>query len=299
MTLIKFFRNDSREEPSFFDEGPPVLNVKHVSLDNTSSIDTTTIDPHRQGVELTQQKHFDSGLAKIHAGEPGHILRRNRYGMDKNFRQNTIFQELDYFSPETFLRAQETATIFDDIVTYPIVVGDNDQLENYSTDGIIEPFTLRARISFFSIDTPFEPHEVKGAVMAGNLDMTHASDLVQTVYVNEQRDQIPYLDQYADAVAFEGSEGSSITEQHVPTIIGIFQNEKSSLSPFVDARYPRNVQISTNYDSTMDAALSLMTGSSENYINQIFKERSAATGWYYDNHIAVGVDSLAFGGMIY
>lgn len=77
-------------------------------------------------------------------------------------------------------------------ITFPIITSDNDQIENYIFDGIIEPLTIRARASFFSIDVPFEAHEVKGAVMGGNTDTTWASDCIETVYTQDLAENLPF-----------------------------------------------------------------------------------------------------------
>ncbi len=283
MASLDYFRNVHHEDPSFFDEGPPPPPVLVVAV-NTSSIETVTIDGYRQGVELTQQKHFDAGLAKIWAGEPGHVLRRNRFGMDKNFRNDPRFEELDYFSPEIYLRAQELdSPLLWDIITFPILTSDNDQVENYIFDGIIEPFTIRSRASFFSIDVPFEAHELKGALMGGNTDTTLASDQIQTVYVYDLQQHIGYLDMV------------DMIDGQYP-LNGFFRHDKTLLSPFTDARYPRNTALPTTYDDAMNAAISLMTGSTENYIGM--NEKSATSGFVFDNN-SLGTDSLAFGGRVY
>ena len=334
MASQDFFHGPFFEEQDFFDEGPKLLSVKPLSSGsyqsgsyvdgrwtpanlpwtyvsgalvigtfiydrfiNTSSIDTSEIDAYRQGVELTQLKHWDKGIAKIHAGEPGHVLRRNRFGMDKNFLHDPRFEEIDYFNPEVFLRAQDyDSPLIFNIITFPIITSDNDQLENLMFDGILEPFTIRAKASFFSIDVPFEAHDVRGAVMGGNTDTTWASDLIQTVYLYDLQQQLPFLDQYADAVAFAEQEAG---QGHASTIVGFFRHDKPSLAPFSDQRFPRDTVLSTNYDPAMDAALSLMTGSTEGYINLAIGKRSATAGWDYDSNEGVGTDSLTFGGMVY
>lgn len=300
MATQNFFRNVLHEDPNFFDEGPAVevrnmVDFASGTFHNTSSISTIDIDGYRQGVELTQQKHFDAGLAKIHAGEPGHVLRRNRYGMDKNFRNDPWFEELDYFNPAKFLAAQDIdSPLYWNIITFPIITSDNDQIENYVFDGVIEPFTIRAKASFFSIEVPYEAHEVKGAMMGGNTDTTFASDQIQTVYLYDLKQQIGFLDQYADAVTFPEDPAAS-----PPLKVGFFLHDKPQLAPFVDIRYPRNATLSTNYDTAMNAALSLMTGSTEGYINLATGKRSAPSGWDYDSNSGVGTDSLSFGGMLY
>ena len=234
MSNLNFFRGSHIVESSFFDEGPRIQKIKNTTGVNTSSIDTSAIDAYRQGVELTHIKHFDAGTVKIHAGEPGHELRRNRFGMDKNFRNGIAFEEIDYFNPATFLKSQDLLSpLLYNIITFPIITSDNDQIENYIFDGVIEPLTIRARASFFSIDVPFEAHEVKGALMDGNTDQTWAADQQQTIYDNiTSRNNIPYLDM-VDVMG-----GTPLN--------GYFMFSKSTLKPFVDSRYPRNVNLSTN-----------------------------------------------------
>jgi hypothetical protein len=300
MSFLDFFRTDNTDETTFFDEGPKIIKRITSTTVNTGGIDTSQFDAHRQGVELSAQKHFDAGTIKIHAGEPGHKLKRNRFGMDKGlFTEDSFFREMDYFSPEQFIRVQEDdSSLGLDVITFPIITGDNDQLDNYLFDGVIEPLTIRSKISFFSIEVPFESHDVRGAVMCGNTDITWASDRIQTIYnFDPSPVEIPFYDQYVDSITFTDDE---LGQGHVSTPVGYFRNEKIQLSPYVDTRYPRDVSTTSEYDESMIIALSLMSGSTGNYINSTtLKERSATTGWCYDNNVNIGTDSLAFGGMAY
>ena len=281
------------EDKEFFDEGPTIV-VRASAAHNTSSIATIDIDGWRQGVELTQQRHFDAGLVKIHAGEPGHILKKNRYGMDKNFRNSPIFEELDYFQPVKFMLAQDVLSPIDfNVITFPIITSDNDQIENFIFDGIIEPLIIRAKASFFSIDVPFDAHEPRGALMAGNTDSTWGTDVVQTVYHHDGKQITGFLDQYADAVMFEGQAAPG----YMVPVSGFFHIEKRPCVPFNDTRYPRNAPIPTNYDSDLFDVVANMSGSTEGYINTIINERSATSGWDYDGNVTIGTDSIAFGGM--
>lgn len=293
MSFEDFFRSDDVEPTVFFDEGPRIPknkpNLSSGLFTNTSSIDTSAIDGYRQGVEITQTKHFDAGTVKIHAGEPGHKIKKNGFGMDRNFRPGATFEELDYFDPVFFLRAQELAEpLLLNIITFPIITGDNDQIENYVFDGVIEPIPIREVTSFFSIEMPFQSRSVKGALMAGNSDQTWASDQLLTVdYYEPEKEQIEYVD-LIDMIGPSGSAPQSLN--------GYFRFDKSVRRPFDDSRYPRNVSISTNYTAEMDAALSIMSGSTDNYVS--FKQRSGISGYYYDN-TPLGVDSIVFGGQAY
>lgn len=303
MASLDFFRAVHNEEPDFFDEGPKTTTVKPPDdigvFHNTSSIETSGIDGHRQGVELTLLKHFDAGTVKIHAGEPGHVLRRNRYGMDRYYRNNDPrFQEFDYFSPEQFMLAQDHDDVQSAIQsTFPIITNNNDQVENYIYNGAIEPFTIRSKVSFSSLSVLPAAHEVKGALMGGNIDsVTKASDKVDTTYYYDLKEQPPFIDQHIIAASFVDQAPSL---NRVSVIDESFSNDRATSTPYVDVRLPRNTEISTNYSSELDAAISLMTGSTENYVNVAINKRSATSGWDYDNNTEVGTDSVSFGGMTY
>lgn len=284
MSYEPFFRNSIENEPIWFDEGPRVHVAASRSV-NTSSIVTTDVDAYRQGIELTQQKHFDAGTCKIHAGTPGHVLMRNHFGMDKNFMQDPKFEELDYFDPVYYINAQhDQSPLLFSIITFPIITGDNDQLENYYYNGVIEPLPIREIASFFSTEVPFTARSIKGSFISGNEDSTRSSEQILTVDVFEpSNEQVNYL----DLVDMIGG---------VLPLNGFFRYDKSALSPFIDTRYPRNEQIATTYSDELNSALSVMTGSTDNYIN--FKQKSSTSGWVYDN-TSIGTDSLAFGGMTY
>jgi hypothetical protein len=306
---LNFFRNPGFQEPDWFDEGPLVTaksNVKYEYTYFSASVlingmivnkidtiatavqqghDTSQIDGYRQGVELTQMKHFDAGLVKIHAGEPGHVLRKNNFGEDKNFFPDPRYGDLDLFNPVRFLEAQEHISYLDkEILTFPIVTGDSDQLESFNTNGVIEPLAIRAPAAFYSMDIPFESHSIKGSFMGGSEDQSRAS--CQIVGIDDF-DPESRIVEYLDDVDMLGTMGVST---------GFFRYDKVYLKPFKDERYPRNVA-SSSRGSDMDAALSLMSGSTDNYVSS--KQRSQATGWDYDTAAAVGTDSIAFGGMTY
>lgn len=275
MSFKPFFRNSSIEETIFFDEGPRLQTSKNITSTNSSSIQTSDIDAFRQGVEITHQKHFDAGFVKIHAGNPGHENSITGYGMDKNFNPEPFFEEKDLFDPVNFLRAQEyDSFLFYDIITFPIITGDNDQMENYLANGIIEPFPIREIVSFFGIDAPYPARGVRGHYMSGNdNDGRSGSDHVVTIHEHKNAETIPFLD-----------------------MPDLFINENVKLEPYEDKRYVLNFKESLP-DADIQAAVSLMTGSTDNYIS--IKNKSATCGWDFTNNVSIGTDSIAFGGMVY
>jgi len=299
------------------------------------------------------QSQYDAGFVKIWSGEPGHRMAVLNYGQDKNFFPDPGFADVDLFNPLTFIESQsDSSPLWSSLFTFPIITGDNDQLENFNFNGIIEPLSIRPVASFFSIDVPFEAHSVKGLFGSGNDDNLNGSDDVVSVYDFEPNRQIVgYLDMvdivnpgslmsgtwssgsiHGSYLSGSYSSGSIILGVYVPTgsftpsefvnaftgsgvftpvfiptgtpLNGFFQNELTSLSPFVDAKLVRNVidptaGKATNVDNDwqLTAALSYMTGSTDNYIR--YNQVSMPCGWYYDNNASVGTDSITYGGMTY
>lgn len=270
----------------YFDEGPRLPRYKSATSGSLSgSINTVAIDAYAQGVEITRQAQYDAGLVKIWSGEPGHKLLYTRYGMDRNYFPDPGFAEMDYFSPQRYLEAQEhDSTLWYNIITFPIITGDNDQAENYDFNGIIEPLTIRSSVAFFSIEVPLESRSVKANLAAGNINQIGGADRILTVdYFEPTQELTGFLDM-VDIVA------------NRPTV-GYFRHEFSTLLPFKDERFIRDQPPTGAESPEAIAALSNMTGSTDNYVR--YNQRSATCGWYYDNNAGIGTDSLVFGGMTY
>ena len=269
----------------FFDDTPGAdtdEKIKSSTIENYSHVgamDTTAFDPYRQGIELTRIKHFDAGsTAKIHAGEPGHVLRKNFYGADRNFLKNNYYSDLDYFDPVEYILSNE-------FVTYPIITNDTDETENYNFNGIIEPFTIRAVASLYSIDVPFEAHSVKGMMMDGNSDIMMSNNRILTVDDKVTKDKIP---PWLDLIDMIG------TVKKIPTM-AFFNDDKTYLNPFNDAS--TKIQLSTNLSTNMNSAVLKMSPSTEEYVSE--GKISATCGWTYDGVWSKGTDSIAFGGFAY
>ena len=272
----------TNDGPAFDDSGL-VSRPRDTSLGSMSNLSGSY--PYLQGVELTQQAQYDAGLVKIWSGEPQHRQSPCVFGQDKNFFPDPRFAEMDLFDPVRYLEAQDAESpLHASIFTFPIVTGDNDQLENFNFNGIIEPLTIRPVVAFFSIEAPFESHAMRATLMGGNTNQINGTDRVMTVdYYEPTQQVVGYLDMV------------DIIEGH--PLNGFFRHEFTSVLPFSDARLVRNSEADGNTPADMVAALSLMTGSTDNYVRH--NQRSATCGWYYDNNSSVGTDSLTFGGMTY
>jgi hypothetical protein len=269
----------------YFDDSPGIDRNEKIKKSNeyqytlTGSIDTRLIDGYRQGVEITRASHYFAGhAARIHAGEPGHVLRKNFYGADRNFLKQNNFVELEYFDPISYINSEQ-------IITYPLITHDSDETENYNFNGIIEPLSIRAVAALYSIDIPFEAHSIKGMMMDGNHDITMANSRILTVDAKKHNHRIqPWLD-LIDMIG---------TVKKIPTM-PFFNDEKTFVNPFNDLS--NKVQLSTNLPDDMKNAVSVLIGSTENYISE--NDVSAPCGWMYDDVLSKGTDSLAFGGLAY
>jgi hypothetical protein len=260
----------------YFDEGPPpvepeLTNPTRVSGEVRANIDTRMIDGYRQGVELTLQKHYDMGTVKIHSGEPNHVLRQNRFGMDvRHYEESHAFMDNEKFNPFRFIQKQEKFSyLYDDIFTLPFVIGDNDEVTTRNFDGVIEPLTIRDIVGFRSIESPFVAHNVKANIAGFDDPNLGACQIVQVDYFNFNSDIITYDDR------------------------GYFKYEFTYLKPFSDSQ-----ETSTGFaDDELSLALRLMKPATENFIPE--NKRSFSAGWDYDGNIKIGTDSIAFGGMTY
>jgi len=309
-----------------FDEGPRIYS--RVIGINSSSIDTAAIDPFRQGVEITQEKHT-VGLIKISAGTAGHIIKPVSYGINElDIISTGSFVEIDYFDPVRYIKVQEPGVNIYDVVTFPIITADSNQQENYILNGVIEPLTIRPVISFFSIEFPFESHAVKGSMMGGNSDVRRfTSDQILTVDYSPKKltprrprlivsgtlplptiveagsvQQHSYINRawYLDASEHLLSGSAFAVNSDIPPLgEGYVNPDLNVIDPYVDSQvYLKNFGITVEtHGEDMVKVFTRMTGSSDNYVTP--GKKSGTAGFVYDNIGSVGTDSIAFGGMTY
>lgn len=301
-----------------FDEGPLFID-RSIGI-NSSSISTADIDAFRQGVEITQEKHT-VGLYKISAGTPGHIIRPVSYGVNElDIISTSSFVEIDYFNPVAYLSAMEPGSTLLNVITFPIITSDNNQLENYLLNGVIEPLSIRPIASFYSIEFPIEAKAFRAALQGGNEDLRRfSSDQVLTVdYVPSKlvpekilasgslTSSLPANRAYENRAWFLDSSKTSLTTSSLATSADIpliddghVNPDLNVLTPFDDLTiYLRKLGITAaTHGDDMVAVFAVMTGSTGNYVPP--GKKSGTAGFAYDNIASIGTDSIAFGGMTY
>lgn len=286
---------------------------------------TTNIDRFRQGVELTQQKHFDAGIVKIWSGERHNELFRANFGQETTNYNDIVFLDRSYTDAVTTLKTNvitQTLTTFGDetensiidydnlyvitynnhyvvtipsightsytkqqISTFQIPYGSLDYVavRDYTFDGILEPLTIRLTNSYIKSDMLREAHSCNGEIESGNSDSERSSDMLLSVDVFSAK----LYDSFVD------DKRSNETVKS----IGFFSIE-NTINPFVDNRQILNFldkeEQFQHLGLDIVSAVSLMTGSTENYVNA--SEISSTSGFVFDT---AGTDSIAFGGFAY
>lgn len=265
-----------------FDLDEKVKSSTQNNYQSSSPYDTSQIDKFRQGVELTRAKYYvtalEQGTIKIHSGEPGSKLGRYDFGYQKNYRNESVFVDAEKFDSVKFLLNEEA-------YTYPIIIGENSDVESYNFNGVIEPLSIRPVASFYSIDVPFEAHSMWANLEDGNMNITRSYSQIVTVYERDLRNHIP---PWLDMVDMMGLVAK------IPST-GYFTQDKNFLLPFIDLK--DRIELEQTLDQEMLGILLNSLGSTENYIPEGYV--SATCGWSYDDASVKGTDSLAFGGMGY
>lgn len=280
-----FFRDPSTLPGDAFDEGPVIVHKPTIF---TSSIDTSAIDKFRQGVEITQLKHFDAGsFVKIHSGDPGHILKRTTYGESVAFVRSEVFVDRFDLAPELLLSAsiiknsRDFSTV--PMTSAPAPARSSDFYENFLHDGAFDPLGASSRNDRFSPTAPAPGEGVRGALQSGNeaSEIDGASDITVSIFqLNTMR--TAFDDAMAIAMRWP-LEHRGTTAVSVPYI-----DQQRTDANVVSSSVARN--------ASMVTALLMMSSSTQNYVQVGFK--SACCGWDYDGTM-LGADSIAFGGLTY
>lgn len=247
----------------------------------SSSMGTSLIDPFRQGVEIQTWKHWTQGLVKIHAGEPGHIVRPENYGLRNTSLIDRVFEDKSGFDPQLFLSASgfthQTTYLFDSI---PPVQLDRPAAIRLLFDGVLDVLDIRNVKSCFNSDIPTEARGVRGAVMAGNLDEESRSDVVTSFIA-------PVLS--SSMIGFK--DDPSIFSNRWPNNRRV--RDVASVTTFIDRSTFRDEDEAPS-DTQIATVLGAASGSGD-FIPAGY--RASTAGWVYDD--GVGTDSIAFGGLTY
>ena len=214
----------------------------------SNSMDTSAVDPFRQGIELTKPEYFQQGIMKIWSGRQGHTVDLNRYGQqdDELFPDKTYFEEVTAFDPVLSLTDQYT--------NRPIIINSAINTNENGFDGIIEPLSIRRIATFTSIDAPFEPHSVKANMESGNFNLLRNADQVVSKY--------NFKEDFGGSNLFEDNVDMVGT---IPTNIGFWPASSTKLLGFDDSRVRDGVILPISASADMQQALKAMNPPTDNY----------------------------------
>jgi len=111
------------------------------------------------------------------------------FGAPKEFKDDTIFEDMAKFDPVSFIQDAGSTLI------YPQVLWNLSAKDLDGYDGVIEPLTIRARASRNSIDWPYEPHGVRAALSNAAEDVRRRGNLIVDYVYPVDRSAEPYLDE--------------------------------------------------------------------------------------------------------
>lgn len=239
-------------------------------------IDTKAIDAYRQGVEIRQFKDYDAGLAKIHAAEQGHVLKRNRCGEDRHYRVSEVYVDAEVLDPVERVRGVSSNNLIN-----------TDFLDGRVEDGVLEPLTIRSVARRDTLLSDREPHQTYGGMMGG------------TELVYGAAPQIVNIENFA-----KGKSGTKFNDC-IQYSLGIptshVKESLGTLAPFVDVAVELELDTpnavswrAADQSNKLLSLLSRMAGCRDNGYVSLGKVSSPA-GWVYDG--TAGTDSIAFGGM--
>lgn len=277
-------------------------NARKILASNVDYYSSSSIDSYRNGIEITQDKHWTAGIVKISAGTPGHLYTSTLFGVSHNdILGPDSFTELDFFDPVKFVETGGDPDFF----PYPIVTSGGNLSDALDENGIIEPFPIRPVISNRSISFPYESRATRGQFGNGNINSKFSSDSVLSLdyFEPSRRNATPYHDLISQA-GLSGSlimlsaneEAWSRTTEDSLYFIEFPDTLDNRVTSFEDVVYPRGVEPNSTTTGDLLDAVNNMPPGGTTYVSR--KEKTATCGFVYDNS-PLGTDSIAYGGLLY
>ena len=252
----------------------------------SGGIDTSQIDDLRQGVEIRTNKHrFSSGQPKMWSGRTDHVHEELNFGQKRSASSTVAFEDLDRYDATLYLNSGGRLSM-------PLIIDDSTSLDDSVYDGVIEPLTIRKRVSFDTIDHPGDPHEVKATIMAANNDAYGKANLIEQTEV--------YIFTGSHSPYFDGTDSFGNGVSGNILLPGLTSHISSIMGPFDDLKM---IDISGSFFNSGNMyyrpRMTLMIISSgAQHDNGLFKlgTRSRQAGFATDGNqlTPAGTDSIAF-----
>ena len=246
---------------------------------SNQSTNTSDFDQYRQGVELTQTKHYTQGVVKIHAGFNGqsgiHTVPQSVYGQtQKTFTNEIYFRDVVPTSPQTHV----TGSVHP---TYYIVDQGNDQDVDVNIfDGVIEPLHIRDLVALRRDFKAYE-HKIWASLGEGNVRDREGSDVFTNI--------VKFKDLTVGSFAMVDTVDTMGTLVTVANSISVNTRIRG---PFIESFLKKGTFSSTNMSNDMKTAVYAMEPPTENMLPDEYTQ-VGTSGFEFTS------DSIAFGDRYY
>ena len=231
---------------------------------NTSTVE---LDAYRQGVELTQSKHYAQGMVKIHAGYNGqtgdHTVPQFVYGQtQKSFTDDVFYRDVVPIEPSAYVN--ESASLTEFVVDR----GTDLDVSVDIFDGVMEPFHIRDVVA---LRREFKAYERKlcAALGEGNVKNREGSDVFFSIVKHKEKKvgafaMVDVVDTIASLVIVVDSDSVDSRER----------------GPFIEDYTKKGTFSSTRMESDIQVALSAMEPGTENMLPDQYVQLGS-TGFFY------------------
>jgi len=214
---------------------------------------TNDLDQYRQGVELTQTKHYAQGMVKIHSGFNGqtgvHTVPQFVYGQtQKTFTDELYYRDVMPTSPQTHVTGSTTPT------HYLVDQGNDQDVDVNIFDGVIEPFHIRDVVALRREFKAYE-HKTWAALGEGNVRDREGSDIFTYIVKNREK--------------YVGSFPLVDTVDTTGTLVTVVESESVNTrkrGPFIENYQKKGTFASTRMENDLKTAVSNMTPGTDNIL---------------------------------
>lgn len=135
-----------------------------------SGSNVNDIRQYSQGVN--SYNRLERGILPVMgSGKDDAFVSTTVFGQAEDFGSGSFADSVD-FDPAEYIKDESNALV------YPAILSNASLRDPNQFNGVIEPLSIRRKISFTSTDYPDEAHDIFGGLQSGNADEFKASDIV-------------------------------------------------------------------------------------------------------------------------
>jgi hypothetical protein len=260
---------------------PDTFDDATVQRDDIESVDTSHVDPYRQGTEIRNQHQYLAGPYKVLSGERGHMVTQQPIGQGTWRVPATItWNDTNRFDPIAFIT---TPAMLAPSLSY----ADDEPATPQLYDGLLDPITIvTTTLPYGSVVVELRVFD--GAIMDGNVRQDRAaSDAVVTVGEFAQKNAgVAFVDSFDGDVDAQ----RDISDADVGPF---FDSDNACYELFNREFWPHDAPVGA--DAEVIVNIVTLTTRGDPYVQSW--QRSATAGFQFTS--ALGTDSVAFGDMVH